>query len=116
MKGKTAQLRTCLKIAAAILLLVGLGSAAAIYLTAGEATDAMPGYEPEDSKLYQRNLELYGGKANVLATEFSRRFDGLWHGRSLAGTVASITIAVSAAMFFVARTLTSDPHSDKRGE
>ncbi len=113
-RWKTAHPRTRLNIAAVVVLLVGLGCAVTIYLTAGEASDRIPGYEPEDSKLYLRNLELYGGKANVLAAEFSSWFAGLWHGRSLAGTVACITVTVSAVMFWVARTLPSD--SNKSGE
>jgi len=40
---------------------------------------------PEDSKMYQRDLELYGGKAAVLADEFWRWFVTLWHGTRLAG-------------------------------
>ena len=50
---------------------------------------------PEDSKVYERNLELYGGKANVLADRLRRWFVGLWHGTPLAIIVASVTILAS---------------------
>ena len=63
---------------------------------------------PENSKKYVHDLELYGGKANVLANEFMSWFVGLWHGKSLAFTVACITIFISLGFFLVART--SPPH------
>ena len=33
---------------------------------------------PEDSKLYRHNLEVYGGKLNVIMDDFRRWFVGLW--------------------------------------
>ena len=95
-----------------IVLLVGLGSAIILYLTAANDSHSVLGYEveggtvysvaPEDSKIYMHDMELYGGKANVLANEVTRWFVGLWHGKSLAFTVASITILTSFGFFFVA--------------
>lgn len=58
--------------------------------------------------MYKHDLELYGGKLNVLADQFMRWFAGLWHGRSLAFTVACITVVISLVFFFVAHNLTSD--------
>lgn len=74
---------------------------------------------PEDSKSYQRSLELYGGKANVLADQLRRWLIGLWHGRSLAFTTAFITIVVSLVIFLAANyslpPLDTDTYSkDKR--
>jgi len=96
----------------AVILLVGLCSAVFIYLTAANDSGSVLGYEveggvvypitPEDSKTYMHDMELYGGKANVLANEITRWFVGLWHGKSLAFTVASITILTSFGFFFVA--------------
>jgi hypothetical protein len=101
MKG----LRTHPYLIPAVILLVGLGSAVVIYLTVPNNSADIAAYEaeggylypisPEDSKAYLRNLELFGGKTNVLAREFIRWFDGLWHGKSLAFTVAFITILIS---------------------
>ena len=95
-----------------IILLVGLGSAVLIYLTAEDDSESVVGYEivggnvyptaPENSKIYVHDLELFGGKAAVLADEFSRWFAGLWHGKSLAFTVAFISIVISLGFFFVA--------------
>jgi tetratricopeptide (TPR) repeat protein len=67
---------------------------------------------PEDSKKYLRDLELYGGKANVLLDELRRGFMGLWHGKSLAFTVACISIFISFGIFYTANHLPSHLKSD----
>ena len=126
MKWKITNRRTCLNLISAIILLFGLGSAIFIYLTADTVLDSVLGYEvaggdvypvtPDNSKMYARDLELYGGKAAVLANEFRYWFVGLWHGRSLAFTIASLTIFISFGVFFVANHLPSDLLSDDPGE
>jgi hypothetical protein len=100
-----------------IILLAGLGSSVLIYELSGDRSTSVLGYEdaggsvypilPEDSKQYLRGMELYGGTANVLADELRRWFVGLWHGKSLAFTVAFITIFVSSGIFYTARRLPS---------
>jgi hypothetical protein len=112
MRGKKTDLRPILNIISAIILLVGLGSAFLIYRTAENVPAGVLGYEqgdggaypvmPDDSKKYLRDLELYGGKANVLMDQFRRWFIGLWHGKSLAYTIACITIFISLGTFYVA--------------
>jgi hypothetical protein len=62
---------------AAIILLVGLGSAIVIYLTAGAVPDTLLELSPDSSKKYLRDLQLYGGTANVLAVELMDWFNGL---------------------------------------
>ena len=52
---------------AVMLLALGLGSALTIYFTAGPTPADPLGYDPLDTKKYLRELELYGGKANVLS-------------------------------------------------
>ena len=108
MKWKITNLQTRLYLITAIILLVGLGSAILIYLKAGDASDNILIYEFEHSNVYRHNLELYAGKWNVLADEFSRWLDGLWHGRSLALTVACITILISFVILVVAYHLPAD--------
>ncbi len=112
MKWSTLKLHTRLYLISAVILLAGVGSATWIYLTAGNNSDDVMGYEtagghvypvsPEDSKMYMHNLELYGGKINVLANELVRWFAGLWHGKSLAYSVACISIIISFGFFFAA--------------
>jgi hypothetical protein len=124
-KWKTTNLQTRLYLISAIILLVGLSSSIWLYLTAENSKNVF-GYEiaggnaylitPENSKKYIHDLNLYGGKAAVLADEFNRWFVGLWHGKSLAFTVAFITIFIALGFFFVARTSPSDLESDAHDE
>lgn len=126
MKWKITNLQTRLYLITAIILLIGLGSSTLIYMTAENDSNRVLGYEiaggyvypirPEDSKKYIHDMELYGGKMNVLANEFLRWFVGLWHGKSLAFTVACITIFISFGVFFVAHHLPPDLRSDTRDE
>lgn len=85
---------------AAILLLVGLGIAVVIYLRAGSVPATLPEFSADYSKRYLRDLEMYGGAGNVLATELRVWFDSLWHGKRLAYTVAVITVLVSLGYVF----------------
>ena len=123
---KNANLRTRLYFITAMILLAGLGSAVLIYVRAGDDSQGVLGYEavggrvypisPEDSKMYIHDLELYGGKSNVLADQFMRWFAGLWHGRSLAFTVACIAIFISIGVFLVAHHLPPGSLPDARDE
>jgi hypothetical protein len=107
----------------AIVLLVGLSSAVLIYQKADRDTSAALRYEaadgsvypimPEDSKRYLRDMEQFGGKANVLADEIRRWFIGLWQGKSLAFTVAGISIVLSLAGLYAANHLPSTGKSDR---
>jgi hypothetical protein len=126
MKSKTTNLQTRLYLISVIILLVGLSGSIWIYLAAANDSKQVFGSEiaggnaylmtPENSKKYVHDLELYGGKANVLANEFMSWFAGLWHGKSLALTVACITISISLGVFFVARTSRSYLEYDAHDE
>lgn len=86
---------TRLRIISAAILIVGLVGAVAIYFSASQAP-ANPLGDPEDSKKYLREMELYGGKANLLAEEVREWLDGLWHGKRLAFTVAFLAALLAA--------------------
>jgi hypothetical protein len=126
MNGKTLRQRTCLNLISAIILLVGLGSAALIYHRAANLPDSALGYEaadgtiypmmPEDSKMYRHNLEVYGGKLNVMMDDFRRWFVGLWQGKSLAFMIACTTIIISFGFFYAAHYLTQPWKSEARPE
>jgi hypothetical protein len=102
----------CLTTASALVLIVGLGSAVFVYQTAENAGDNILVYEgergtresvmPQDSKKYLRDLELYGGKANVLATGFRLWLAGLWHGKPLAYILACAAILLSFWFLYLA--------------
>lgn len=94
-----------------IILLAGLAGASLIHFTVRDEPNGW-GYDmtggayypinPEDSKLYRHDLELYGGKAGLLADGIRRWFVGLWQGKALAKTVAMIAVCISAGLFYVA--------------
>lgn len=133
MKCTNENLPACLKLISAIILAIGLGSALLIYQFAGNYTGPVLGYEggngviypmnPEDYKAYARDMELYGGKANVLLDDLRQWFDSLWHGKSLAFIVACITILLSAGLFYAGNHLapllksggSSESHEDGTG-
>ena len=101
--GATAALRRArVRLITGGILVLGLGSAALLYFTA-RAQGANPlGYEPEDSKRYLRDLEMYGGKINILATQAMRWWNGLWQGRQLGLTVAWLTLGTAFLFWFLA--------------
>ena len=106
MNWKKVNLALCLNLTGAVMLLAGVSLATWIYVGAENREEAALGYEggypinPGDSKQYQRDMELYGGKANVLADEFRRWFEGLWQGKSLAVIVAGTSILIALGCFY----------------
>ncbi len=117
---------TRLKLIGVLILLVGLGTAAWIYHGADTVPYGALGYEggypimPEDSKQYLRSMELYGGKANVLADELRRWLGGLFHGKSLAFIIACTSIIIALGIFYAANhsmlPSESEPGSDSHDD
>ena len=113
-----ARLKARLTWAAVIILVLGLASAALIYVFVDETPPDAIGYiivdglkypiEPGQSKRYVRELERYGGKASVVFDEFGRWFAGLWQGRKLALTIMVLSIAVSGGLMVLGRALPPD--------
>ena len=62
-----------------------------------------------ETKIDQYRMELYGGKANILANDFQSWFDALWHGRELAYTLAVLAIVIGLACFLLAEHLPKIP-------
>ena len=94
----------------AAVLAAGLVAAAVIRLTATPPPPDPLGDQAATSKKYLREMERFGGKANVVASEYREWFDGLWQGKRLAGTVAVLSVLL-AAILFVA--LTPLPPADR---
>jgi hypothetical protein len=86
-----------------LILACGLAGAAVIWLVNAPPPDA--GVDLESSKAYLREMEVVGGTANVLASEFRNWFAGLWHGRALAYTVAVLTVLAAFVYDFFAMPL-----------
>src|SRR5215472_5154825 len=95
------------------ILLVGLTASLAIYLTARPPAPNPLGYEPEDSKQYVRNMEVYGGRSNLIASELRQGFVSLWHGRRLAFTVAVITLLAAWAFHYFSIPLSPEPGQEE---
>src|SRR2546426_8595707 len=90
------------------ILVLGFAAAVVIYLTAQPPPGNPLGYDPMDTKAYLHDLEVYGGKANVLAAQFRDWFDSLWHGKQLAFTVAVLTAIAAGTFKFFATPLPAD--------
>jgi hypothetical protein len=125
MYSKLAKLRTRLNLIGIFILLAGLAGAVLVYRAAaidgGDAVDydhaggTVYALTPGASKSYRHDLELYGGKAALLADEFNRWFEALWQGRQLAYSLALLAIAVALACFWAAHALV-EPSSPGTGE
>jgi len=89
-----------LRFVAVATMVVGFASAIWIYLNAASSAGDTLGYNPEETKQYLRAMELYGGKANVMAAELRQWFASLWHGTRLAYTVACATTLLAGAFWF----------------
>jgi len=125
MNRKIANRQMCLYLISAIVLLVGLGSAILIYQSALDDSESGSAYEITGGRIYPgsgydkkyvHDLQLYGGQSAVLADRFMRWFDGLWHGESLAYTIAVITLCISLGFFVAARKSPLGSASDKHNE
>ena len=67
-----------------------------------------------DSKKYRFELERIGGKQALLFDDLDRWFEELWQGKTLAKTVAWISILVSLGIYLFANSLGPDARSDKQ--
>jgi hypothetical protein len=110
------RLATHSKSIAVLILIVGLSSSVIVYLTARSAAPNPLGYNPLDTKKYLRELEVYGGKVNILATEFREWFGGLWHGKPLALTIVFITVILAIIFWFLGTHHYSSADADGRHE
>ena len=95
---------------------LGLCSAVVIYVTTSPPPQHPLGYDPFASKKYVRDLELYGGKINILAVEFRQWLDSLWQGQNLSYTLAFLTVIFSYILWFIGSHSASslDTHSEKQ--
>jgi len=90
-----------LRFVAVLIVIAGLVGAIWIYLSAAPPEDTSA-YDPMQSKKYLHDLELYGGKANVLAAQLMDWFQSLWHGTRLAYTVACAAVLLAGVLWFAA--------------
>jgi hypothetical protein len=81
------------------MMILGLGSAVLLYVTASPPVPHPLGYDPFNSKKYLRELEVYGGKINILAVEFRQWCASLGRGKPLAYTIALLTVLLASLVW-----------------
>ena len=67
----------------------------------------------QNTKQYEYQMEVYGGKSNLLAVEVQQWFMSLWHGTRLADTLAVLTFVLALGCFFVAHFLPEFPEAER---
>jgi len=107
MSWRELKRRTRLDIVRGILM-VGLTSAVAVFFTAVNPADSPLGNPQDDSKIYRRTMEMVGGQANLVASDITDWVTGLWHGRTLAYTLAVLTLVAAYGFFFITEDLPPD--------
>lgn len=88
-----------------VIAVLGIGwtVAAGVYFAASPPVEDDEEYEMRHSKRTRRELERIGGKAALLASEANDWIEGLWHGRTLAATIAVGTALAAGAYWLVPR-------------
>jgi hypothetical protein len=92
-----------------VIFCVGLLISVVIYVIARPPMEHPFGFNPLNTKIYLRQLELLGGKGNIMAAEFMEWFVGLWQGKNLSYTIACITVIISMILWFMGSRKRSDP-------
>ncbi|MGA2081589.1 MAG: hypothetical protein ABSH53_13405 [Holophaga sp.] len=110
MSWRILQRRTRLDLLRGILV-VGLTTAIAVFLTAGSPAPDPLGDPLHESKAYRRQMEMVGGQANLLASDLAEGFQSLWRGKSLAFTLAFLTLVLAGGFWLV----TEDQRPDRPG-
>ncbi len=95
-----------------VVLVVGIAGAALIYLFAADDAGTDPAAEITAGRMYEHNVELMGGKFALYSIRLNEWLASLWQGKSLAGTVAVLAIAIALACFWIAH-LASVPPSNE---
>jgi hypothetical protein len=86
------------------IIAAGWAAALVVYFTAKPVNEYPLGYDPLTDKKYVLELQRFGGKANVFSAELLQWWDRLWHGKTLAFTIAALAV-LCAGCFWVAATL-----------
>jgi protein-S-isoprenylcysteine O-methyltransferase Ste14 len=99
---RQSPLQIRLYVASVVILVAGLIGATIIYATAPEPDSAELVYGIANNPQYVAELQQIGGTAEVVMAEFHQWFDSLWHGKTLACTVAFLCAAAAGICFFAA--------------
>jgi hypothetical protein len=102
-----------LKLLGLLILVIGFGGAVFIWRAqdhldrqngnGGDADLAAAPLAPEDSRRATHEVEMYYGKTGLLMDKWTRWFEGLLHGKSLAKTLAALSVVAASGCFLSAR-------------
>jgi hypothetical protein len=99
-----------------VIFSVGMVISVVIFVTSGPPMEHPFGFNPLHTKIYLRELELFGGKGNIMAAEFMEWFAGLWQGKNLSYTIACITVIISTIFWFIGSRKHSDPDKNLKNQ
>ncbi|MDD5249350.1 MAG: hypothetical protein PHY45_10215 [Rhodocyclaceae bacterium] len=106
-KPEKSRYERILRDMAVAILVVGLAAAGVVFIMASPPVgdDEAGTYvaSVDNSKKYRLELERIGGTSAVVAAEFGAWFDGLWHGRRLAGTLAVLSVGAALLCLLAAK-------------
>ena len=86
------------------ILVAGWTASLAIYLTATPVEKDPQLADLEQTKAYQRRVEVIGGKAALEAAQLQDWLESLWQGQRLAYTTAVLTAIFALVVWALART------------
>jgi hypothetical protein len=102
MTWKPTTPQAALRLAAAVILLVGWGSAWVIYLAADAVPEDPVLEQMQNSKMIRRDLQIYGGKMNLLSYDAGRWFSRHSHGQALWLPIAALSGLTALVLVVVA--------------
>ena len=88
-----------------LILLIGWGTSVYIYIAADNNINTSFA-DFENSKRFANSVERMGGKMAIVGYNLSKWFNGLWHGETLAYTVAIITVIIGCGYYLVSPVIT----------
>jgi hypothetical protein len=98
------------------ILVLGLFSAALIYLVAYNNPEAHPAPDFSSDRRFNYEVERLGGKAAVYIAAFNRWLGSLWHGTMLAFTVATLSVLIALLCFWIANLMAYPPLDHTRSD
>jgi len=92
----------CVRRTSLLIAVIGIAASVLIYCVNGPDSIDPSEIRPDDSKIYVRQVEKYGGQGELVLRDLNDEFLSLWQGRRLALTVLVLTGAAVWIYRFVA--------------